>query len=74
MTAPEQELKCCATDTLHVTLYNRGSLPPFFDAYALVSLSIGYSGLTAGNNTNLEGASLPDFAMYDRQADCSILC
>ena len=55
-------------------LYNRGGIPAFFDTYALVSLSIGYSGLIAGNSTNLEGASLPNFAMYDRQADFSIVC
>lgn len=56
-------------NTLHSASYHRGSLPDFFDTYALDSLSISYSGLTAGNSTSMDGALLPNFAMYDRQAD-----
>ena len=62
------------SNALHFASHYRGSVPDFFDIYALTSLSISYSGLTAGNSTGVDGNGLPNFAMYDRQADCSCVC
>ncbi|KAL3159977.1 hypothetical protein ABBQ38_010365 [Trebouxia sp. C0009 RCD-2024] len=45
--------------------YNQltGNLPDAWDGFAFSSLSIYFSGLTARNRTNAEGARLPPFAM-----------